>query len=468
MRFYIKFFVTAVLLVLVACGGGGGGSAPTQEPTPTPTPPPPAPEPPRPEEPPSGDQSVTTTLDIAYWRRLTQELSNFLSEFRSSEFLYANVPNLENCDPGTLNDAAQTRYLETYNAARGLLGLTEVTTALTLTTAAQQASLVQAGRKDLAHQISEDDPCWVAEAEVGFSDGNLIGPSNVESTSDLDPAYPIIFWIIDTSPLGDTFGAGRRATALRPSIVRSVYGQVSAWGAQLNEREDMMELDSELEFVAAPYRRFPYILAKTSSQQPFKWSFSLVNRNQGQPNPTAFAVSVVNAETGTPLTVTDVDALGDEGTWIVPEFEYDTEYIVTISNISNAGNGRETAEYPVEIVFGEIFEINAPTEGQDLSTDRMISGRFDSLIDRDGFAIRIDGSLNLTVTSSSGSAKSGFYVQIYDDLKHLIEESDQSTILLEEVITDATIVITPCPSNAISIDDCEAVDDFFEYAVSIK
>ena len=468
MKRCVNFSIAAILFVLAACGGGGGGSTPPPEPTPTPTPPPPAPEPPSPEPPPSGDQLVSTTFDAQYWSLLSAELSDFLSEFRATEFLYADVPNLENCDPGTLSDAAQARYLETYNAARRLHGLTEVTTAISLNTNAQQASLVQAGRKDLAHQISEDDPCWVAEAEVGFSDGNLVGPSKVESTANLDPAYPTIFWVNDTSPLGDTAGAGRRTTALRPSVVRSVYGQAFAWGAQLNERDDMMELDPELEFVAAPYRRYPYLLADTSPELPLKWSFSLVNRGPGQPNPTAFDVSVVNAATGEPLTVTDVDALGDEGTWVVPEFEYDTEYTVTISNISNAGNGREIAEYPVEIVYGEIFDIGAPAESQDVFTDLMISGRFDSRIDRDGFAIVIDGDLDLTVSPSSGSEKSGFYIQIYDNRKRLIEESDQSTFRFEGEINDATIVITPCPSSAISIDDCETVDEFSEYVLSIN
>lgn len=453
-----------VLLAIAACGGGGS----TPVPEPTPSPPPPTLEPPSPEPPLSGDQLVTTTFDTRYWRRLSEELSNFLSEFRTAEFLYSDLPNLESCDPGAMNEPAQIRYLEAYNAVRGLHGLTEVTTAFALSTNAQQASLVQAGRKDLAHQISEDDPCWVADAEVGFSDGNLVGPANGESTADLDPAYPIIFWINDTSSLGDTVGAGRRTTALRPSVVRSAYGQVTAWGTQLNEREDMVELDPELEFVAAPYRQYPYLLAEASPEQPLRWSFSLVNRNPGQPNPTAFAVSVVNAETGVPLTVTDLDVLGDEGTWIVPEFEYDTEYTVTISNIANAGNGREIAEYSVEIIYGELFEINAPTEVQDLSSGTMISGRFDSLIDRDGFEISIDGTINLTVNSTSESEKSGFYIQIYDDRKRLIEESDQLTLVLEGVVVDATVVITPCPDNAITIDDCETVDESFEYSVAIN
>ena len=70
------------------------------------------------------------------------------------------------------------------------------------------------------------------------------------------------------------------------------------------------------------------------------------------------------------------------------------------------------------------------------------------------------------MNSTSESEKSGFYIQIYDDRKRLIEESDQLTLVLEGVVVDATVVITPSPDNAIAIEDCETVDESFEYSVA--
>ena len=298
----------------------------------------------------------SSRYNVSEWQDFLDELGSF--SYRSDSFLYAVQPDVGNCDPGVLNTAATSRFLYALNLVRKLHYLPPVEYDAFYNAEMQQANLVQLANDYFTHHPSPGDVCYTAAADTGA------GTSNISWSSwQGDPALYALGWINDNHNVSSLMAAGHRRWALFPNLGYTAYGQVGGYSSMkvfgFNSPPGY-DLPDDLEYVAFPYRNYPHVLVEKGSN-PTPWSISIVP-SSGSGNYGYFdsaSVSVRHAGTGAALNVhsqySDNFGYGLRNfySWMVENWQYDTPYIVTISNVQIPGAGSTTIEYPVEIDLAE-------------------------------------------------------------------------------------------------------------------
>ncbi len=291
---------------------------------------------------------------VAEWDNFLGGLGSF--SYRSDSFLYQTLPDAGNCDPGVLNAQATNRFLYALNLVRRLHYLPPVEYDAFYNAQMQQANLVQLANDYFTHHPEPGDTCYTAAADEGA------GTSNISWSSwQGDPAHYALGWANDNHNVSSLMAAGHRRWVLFPNLGYTAYGQVEGYASMKVfgfGSPPGYDLPDDLEYVAFPYRNYPYVLVEKGAS-PTPWSISMVP-SSGSGSFGYFgsaSVSVRHAVTGAPLSVhsqyTDSIGYGLRNflSWMVDNWQYDTPYIVTISNVQMPSGGPVTIEYPVEIDF---------------------------------------------------------------------------------------------------------------------
>jgi hypothetical protein len=294
--------------------------------------------------------------NVAEWQALLETLGT--SAYRSDSFLYKVLPDEGNCDPGVLKAKARNRFLTTLNLVRKLHKLPAVSYDTFYNAEMQQATLVQLANDYFTHYPAPGDTCYTAAAASGA------GSSNISWSSwQGDPAEYALGWTNDNHNVSQLMAAGHRRWVLYPNLGYTSYGQVGGYSAMKVfgfGNQPGYELPDDLDYVAFPYKNYPYIMVEKGSY-PTPWSISIVP-STGSDRYAHFAsatVRVKEAATGKSLTVrsvyTDMNGYGLRNflSWMVDGWQYDTQYVVTISNVQMPGGSVTTIEYPVEIDYAE-------------------------------------------------------------------------------------------------------------------
>jgi hypothetical protein len=397
-------------------------------------------------------EAALSGYDAAYWRQLLAELDD--GGFDSAGYLYDSPPDVANCNPGVLSDAAQQRALMVLNKTRELHGLAPVSHASNYDADAQASSLIQTANSYLSHFPNPGDAC--------YSDGgaDAAATSNIGNGSrSNDPAQNVIGWTDDSFNVGNLAQAGHRRWNLNPFMNWASYGQVGG-GNTLKvfdfEREMPMNPAVSVDYVAFPYRYYPHVFLSNDPGEPTPWSFSVIeNRGNmfGNQHPyfSNATIEVRRASDGALLTVhsrhSDTQGFGVPNflSWQVSDWAYDTLYQVTIGNVMmHAGQTRDFS-YPVFIDYAYLVDLTEPLEPGDSADGTHIVGTLADGDDRDSYEVSLSGQV--TVNATSQFSNWAFFVLVYGPDKQLIRADDEP-FSLDLPAGTYTIVASNCNGNS--------------------
>lgn len=371
-------------------------------------------------------EPIFVDYNVGYWRNTIAQIDK--GTFSTDGYLYASQPIIGQCDPGAIKPEPKSRARKALNETRALHNLPDADYAGQFDTDVQESSLVQRANNYLSHFPSPGDNCYSPAAEDAASTSNLSGGS-VQT----DPAEDVFGWTNDNNNLAALMEAGHRRWMLFPQLGYTSYGQVDGY-ATLKVFDfgiqPMNPVSPDLEFVAMPYRNYPYILV-SGQPKPTPWSLSMV---PGGTMSSAFdyfanaTITVKETDTGKQLNIsnrhTDNKGFGLANflSWMVNGWDYDVNYTVTIRNIRMPNGSTRTVEYPVMLDRYNLFPVNHPLENTDSAQDGTFQGRFNSQNDKDSYPLVMSGSVS--VSGQSEFSNWGFYVLVYDADKKLVASGD--------------------------------------------
>ena len=261
--------------------------------------------------------------------------------------LYAEIPNLSNCQAGRLTEAAKNRALETANQIRALHGLSPFKYIAFYDSQMQEASLIQEANPSATHAPPPSYKCYTEEGREGSATSNIS-----LSSVNLDPGAHIMHLVNDANPADLPPAVGHRRWTLNPFVTNFSYGQVGRYGTQ-KVIEFASKYDQTLQinvnFVAFPYETYPFNLL---IEDP-PWSFSIiVDKKNLQNNEGDFfrnaniTVTRVSDEAQLPIYNRYTDTIGyglpNFISWQVNGWKQNTLYEVEITNvILNDGSTRD-------------------------------------------------------------------------------------------------------------------------------
>lgn len=398
-------------------------------------------------------EPIFVAYDVEYWRQVLREIDE--GSFSTDSYLYAIKPAVGNCDPGSLKAGPKARAAEALEQTRALHELPLVDYDSSWDMQMQETSLVQRANNypnGLNHTPSLGDTCYTQSAADGAGSSNL-GFGSEPS----DPAADIFGWTNDNNNLSNLMLAGHRRWILFPELGFTSYGQVENFTALKVFNFGMPSpypVPANLEFVAMPYRYYPYVLV-SKPPKPTPWSISMVPQGGASGSFNYFAnatVEVIENATGNSLPIRNLTkdnqgfGLANFLSWLVDGWDYDIEYTVKVSNIQMPGGNVRNLEYPVVVDRYHLFNVDHPLETGDAQSGNTLQGNFNTADDKDSYRTTYKGLVNVSGTSEFSNM--GFYVRIYDRDKRLLASSDQPFALTFPPGAD-TALISPCDENGL-------------------
>ncbi len=408
---------------------------------------------------------LSGSYDAEYWKQLVEELDS--GEYTSDSKIYSRLPDVANCDPGSLTGTAKNRALEVLNEVRSLHGLPDVQYDSFYDAEVQSASLVQRANNYINHHPAQNDRCYTALAGSGSSSSNL----HLSSSSDNgDPAGNILSWIQDKNNVSTFMAAGHRRWSLYPALGYISYGQVKGASAQKVFRFGMESGEPappDLDFVAFPYQAYPYILVEKGGKTA-PWSLSMVPYGNMSNTFDYFVdaeVKVKEKSTGKQLSVSnlysDTKGFGLHNflSWLVDDYDYDTEYLVEIDNIQLPGGERRSVKYSVYLDYYNLFDVMEPLEAGDTKNGNKLQGSFLTNNDKDSYTVGLAGKT--VFKGDSRFSNQAFFILLYDDRKRLIKSSDAT---FQEVLDpgEYTVVASLCDGDGLCYQNVK------NYTISIQ
>jgi hypothetical protein len=374
----------------------------------------------------------------SFWQRASNiyEDDKYRTGRPTYEDLYRIVPNIENCDPGELTQWAKQRAQNALNEIRTLHSLPSVDYAGQFDAEVQAASLVQAANDYfVGHFPATSDRCYSQLAYDGASSSNLYYGSVDQNR---DPLLDLIGWADDAFNVADVMGVGHRRHILNPDLGYIAYGQALGFSAQKVFDFNLSPKDSGdgKEFVALPFGAYPYLLVPNEEEKPTPWSIHIVTTEASAAEYDYFrqaTVTVTQTASGKSLPISNVYSdskrwsgrLHGNLSWIVADFDYDTEYTVQVSNVLFPTGERKNFSYPVNIIRRAIIDITEPLEPSDRRLENGIAGVIAGRADRDSVDVEVSARRSYRLTGQSRYSNWAFYAELYDANKERLVSTDE-------------------------------------------
>jgi hypothetical protein len=130
--------------------------------------------------------------------------------------------------------------------------------------------------------------------------------------------------------------------------------------------------------------------------------------------------------------------------WLVDDYDYDTEYVVEINNIQLPGGARRTVKYAVYLDYYNLFNVIEPLETGDAKNGNKLQGSFLNSDDKDSYSVSLAGKT--VFKGQSKFSNQAFFILLYDDRKRLIKSSDTA---FQEVLDpgEYTVVASLCDED---------------------
>jgi hypothetical protein len=223
----------------------------------------------------------------------------------------------------------------------------------------------------------------------------------------------------------------------------------------------------DLDFVAFPYQAYPYILVEKGGKTA-PWSLSMVPYGNMSNTFDYFVdaeVKIKEKSTGKQLSVSslysDTKGFGLHNflSWLVDDYDYDTEYVVEINNIQLPGGERRTVKYSVYLDYYNLFDVMEPLEAGDAKSGNKLQGSFLNNNDKDSYIVSLAGKT--VFKGQSKFSNQAFFILLYDDRKRLIKSSDAA---FQEVLDpgDYTVVASLCDEDGLCYQNVK------NYTISIE
>ena len=279
---------------------------------------------------------LANEYDRDYWDQFST--AYLMGALWEAELLYAEGPNVDNCQAGRLTQLAKNRALEAANQIRALHGLSPLRYSTFYNNQMQKASLIQEANNFGDHYPDPSLRCYTEEGAKGSETSNIS-----LSSENLDPAAHIVHLTNDANPKGLPSAVGHRRWILNPFATNLSFGQVGKYATQKVIgffQEPARTAQINVNFVAFPYETYPLNLLRDDPP----WSFSVIVdkkdlwNNQGDFFKRAtITVTRVSDEMQLPISnrYTDTHGYGLPNflSWNVDGWEYDTLYEVEIKNV---------------------------------------------------------------------------------------------------------------------------------------
>ncbi len=144
--------------------------------------------------------------------------------WKSATALYAQPPDLAQCQPGVLRPEAQASFISALNAMRALHGLGPVRHAAASDGAVAEAALMMAANDALSHDPPPSWRCWTAAGAAAAGSSNLLGGVSSSYLPWEDDNGILAEWLIE----GDGDEIGHRRWLLYPHLAQTALGRVVA------------------------------------------------------------------------------------------------------------------------------------------------------------------------------------------------------------------------------------------------
>lgn len=272
---------------------------------------------------------------------------------------YNQVPNVQNCFEGSLNDSEKAEILNYINFIRSIHGLKPVQYDLNGDKYAQKASLIMAANAALSHQPPSSWSCYDNDGYYGAEKSNL--HLNRSSSPNLNPRSieSIIGWMIDDKSGNAPDRCGHRRAIINPFLTSIAFGRVDGKSNVDNYYCTAMSLlyldrvnggiqDRPIEFVAYPYQNYPIELVNKSWYLSFSPLYDMSSWSRNTNIDYSNAVVNVTTEDGKQLNVHSYiydnegwGAIHNNFRWMVNGLQDETKYNVNIKGIVVNGQPKE-------------------------------------------------------------------------------------------------------------------------------
>ncbi len=396
----------------------------------------------------------TVIGDEEFWTDAVRTMrdGNYRRNFPEESRLYQRLPDAENCDGGELTEWARNQALDTLNALRNLHDLPPVSYLASFDSQTQAAALVQLANDGyVGHFPQPEHDCYSQLAYDGASTSNLHYGSDEN-----DPTVHILGWADDRNNIADLMAVGHRRHILNPELGFLNYGATHGFAAQkvFDFGRSVSPEPLPRDFVAFPFGAYPYALLSDSMAEPTPWSFHIVADSAWTPEHPYFssaAVTIVDTVSGETVAVTDLYNDSGRGygrlhgalSWIVPVFEYDRHYQVTVSNVSFPDGSRREFSYSVELVRAPILDLHEPLEDGDQPLAQGLRGAIENSDDRDSTELRISAGGSYQLTAQTRYSNWALYVELFDADKQLLLSTDE-TATIDLPPGDYTLTVGRC------------------------
>lgn len=390
--------------------------------------------------------------EAPYWRQMVKDLKD--GTYASEDFLYAQVPDADFCEPGETSQAARDRQLAALNRIRRLHLLPPVQYSLLYDDNVQASSLIQRALGGLTHFPDPDThACFTEGGAAAAASGNLAGASGPR-----DPAEEMIGFVDDANNLGSLAAAGHRRFSLNPFLAYTSYGQVDGFSTQkvfgFDDEPDILPA-IDVDYVALPFGDYPYLFMTRNGANSTPWSFTVVEDRQNiwsnqHDYFSEASVTVTRMADGAQLAVTDrysdTRGIGVPNflSWQVPDWELDTRYRVEIGNVGMLSGELRDFRYEVFIDYADLVDLTEPLEYGDRQVANRVEGSLTDSDDRDSYVVDLSGEIRFV--GQSEFVNQAFFVAVYGPDKQLIDARDEAFSLnLPE--GSYTVVISSCHEN---------------------
>lgn len=377
--------------------------------------------------------------DPQYWRSAIaiERDASYRRNRPTQNQIYQVIPNAANCDGGMITQWAKDEARTALNNIRALHKLAPVAYLNEFDAEVQAASLVQlANNGQSGHFPAASDNCFSQAAADGAGSSNLFFGS-----ADEHPVSYMLGWTHDADNLASVMAAGHRRHILNPSLGYVSYGSTLGYAAQkvFGFGRSTVGTSVAEDFIALPSGAYPYVLVNKSRRNPTPWSFHVVSNDPFAPEFNYFGnakVSIRDTVTGNSVALTDLytDSIRYGGlhgiiSWLVPDYEYDREYEVTVSGIAMPGGNVRDHTYSVTIVRRDVLDLSEPLEPGDTAQARGLAGAVNNEDDRDATVVSISNSGTYQLNAQTMFSNWALYVEVYDENKNLLISTDAPTSL---------------------------------------
>jgi uncharacterized protein YkwD len=271
---------------------------------------------------------------------------------------YDQLPNIQQCQEGTLKESEKANILNYINFIRSIHKLKPVQYNLSGDKYAQKSALIQAANATLSHTPDQSFSCYSDDGYYGSVNSNLHLHT---SSGSLNPASKesIIGWMIDDHSGNAPDRCGHRRAIINPWVTVISFGRVDGIANVGNTNTSAMALlymdhvdgnisDMPSEFVAYPFQNYPIELVNKSWYLSFS-PFYDMNRWSGNT-----AIDYTNAQIkvktddGTPMNVHSLiydfegwGAIHNNIRFMVDNMQNEVKYNVTVEGIIVNGQQKE-------------------------------------------------------------------------------------------------------------------------------